>query len=508
MATIKAKKGDTLRTIAAKAGITLKELIALNPEIKSPNLTSGQVININKPTATDAVIQQYTDAASGDAYLKGRYGPGSGLTAPGTIATQATPVTATPVVPVTPATATATETVIGADEKAAEAIASGNEAVKDINEALGLAVTGDNATKTIKSKTPKYDATGKLLGYDIVYSDETTEFEAASSGQDQTPTTTYTAPDGKIFTNIDLYNAYLGKLKLDEKRERGQSAYELLYEEFDKYGLGSLVKDIEEFIKDGLSKAELTLKLRGTTAYQKRFAANADRVKNGYAAIDEATYIGLEDQYQNIMRNYGLPASYYTKGDLGVQEGFQKLIANDVDNIELEDRIMTAQQRVINSNPEVLAALKSFYPEITNGDILAYTLDPTNGRDVIKRKVTAAEIGGAAMQSGLNLGQTPEQRALYAARAAELGAAGVDKAQAQQGFRTVAEVAPRGGQLAAMYGESPYTQQTAEQEVFGLSGSVEAANKRKKLSNLERAEFSGQSGAAQGALGRERAGNF
>ena len=86
--------------------------------------------------------------------------------------------------------------------------------------------------------------------------------------------------------------------------------------------------------------------------------------------------------------------------------------------------------------------------------------------------------------------------------------AGITKQQAQQGFQTVAEVAPRGGQLAAMYGESPYTQQTAEQEVFGLAGSVDAAKQRKKLAGLERAAFSGQTGAAQGALGRERAGNL
>ena len=356
--------------------------------------------------------------------------------------------------------------------------------------------------KTVKSRTPKYNPiSGKIDGYEIVYSDDTIDFEAAPSGSDVPGVTgtTYTAPDGKIFTDLGLYNAYLDKVKLDEKRQRGESAYKLLYEEFDRYGLASLVKDVEEFVKDGLSKSELTIKLRGTQTYQKRFAANADRVKNGLAAISEAEYIGLEDQYQNIMRNYGLPESYYARGDFGTQEAFQKFIANDVSATELEDRVMTGQERVLNSNPEVLAALKSFYPGITNGDILAYTLDPTNALTEIKRKVTSAEIGGAAMQAGLKTTMT---------RADELSQAGITKAQAQQGFQTVAEVAPRGGQLAAMYGESPYTQQTAEQEVFGLAGSVDAAKQRKKLVGLEQASFSGQAGIAQGALGRERAGNF
>jgi hypothetical protein len=284
-----------------------------------------------------------------------------------------------------------------------------------------------------------------------------------------------------------------------EDLSKRQSAYDLLYNEFAQYGLGDLVEPLKNLIQTGISPSEFTLRLRETFAYQTRFAANADRVKNGLAAVSEAEYINLEDQYQNIMRNYGLPESYYAKGQYGTQAGFQKFIANDVSATELEDRVMTAQQRVVNANPEVMASLKAFYPGITNGDILAYTLDPKNALTDIKRKVTAAEIGGAATQAGLTTGMT---------RAEELTAAGITKAQAQQGFQTVAEVAPRGGQLASMYGESPYTQQTAEQEVFGLAGSVDAAKQRKKLVGLEKATFSGQAGTAQGALGRERAGNF
>ncbi len=125
------------------------------------------------------------------------------------------------------------------------------------------------------------------------------------------------------------------------------------------------------------------------------------------------------------MRNYGLPADYYTKDSLGVQQGFNKLIANDVSAIELEERVLTAQKRVLDAAPEVKTALKQFYPDITNGDILAYTLDPTRGLEDIKKKVTAAEIGGAATQAGLGLTGT---------RAEELGAAGITKAQAQQGL--------------------------------------------------------------------------
>jgi hypothetical protein len=279
-----------------------------------------------------------------------------------------------------------------------------------------------------------------------------------------------------------------------EQAER-QSAYDLLYSQFKQYGLESLVEPLKGLIVSGASPAEFTIKLRESDSYKKRFSANAQRIAKGLTALSEAEYIQLEDQYQDVMRRYGLPDTYYTKGEMGIQEGFNKFLEGDVSPVELEDRISTAQKRVLNANPEVAAALKEFYPDITNADILAYTLDPKNAIENIKRKVTAAEIGGAATQAGLKTGMT---------RAEELAAAGITKQQAQTGFQTVAEVAPRGSQLAEIYKQSPYTQTTAEAEVFGLAGSVDAAKQRKKLTQLETAAFGGSAGA--GAIARDRAG--
>lgn len=288
----------------------------------------------------------------------------------------------------------------------------------------------------------------------------------------------------------------LSKMSQEEKTAERLSAYNILRMEFEQYGLGSLVTDIRDLLINNTPVSEFGLRLRGTDAYKDRFKANEARIAAGLSALSPAEYVALEDQYQNVMRNYGLPATYYTKDKTGKQVGFEKFIAGDVSATELEDRISTAQKRVINANPEVSQALKAFYPDINNGDILAYVLDPSQGLEAIKRKVTAAEIGGAAM--GQNLSTS-------AARAMELAGYGVTKEQAQQGFQTVAGVVPRGSQLAEIYGQSPYGQTEAEQEVFGLAGSEAASARRKKLVGLERAAFSGTTGAAAGALGRERA---
>jgi hypothetical protein len=288
------------------------------------------------------------------------------------------------------------------------------------------------------------------------------------------------------------------KLLQEEKREKRQSIYDTVTSELTRLGLSSLIGPLKTLFESGISDGEsLRLALSQTPEYQTRFSANAKRIAAGLSALSPAEYIQLEDQYQNVMRNYGLPSSYYAKDATGKQIGFDELLGGDVSATELEERLITAQDRVLKSNPEVLNALKTFYPGIGNGDILAYSLDPKNALKDIQRKVAAAEIGGAALAQGL---------ATSATGAEELAGLGVTKDQAQQGFINVAQMAPRGGVLSEIYNEAPYNQATATAEVFGTAGAAEAAQKRRKLTALEEATFSGQSGLGQGALARNGGG--
>lgn len=284
-----------------------------------------------------------------------------------------------------------------------------------------------------------------------------------------------------------------------EQQAARQSAFDLLKLQFDEYGLGALVEPLRGLIQEGISPSEFAVRLRQTDPYKKRFAANAARISKGLRALSESDYINLEDDYQTIMRNYGLPASYYTKGDLGRQEGFEKFIGGDVSPAELEERIVTAQKRVLDAAPEVTTALKQFYPGIKNGDILAYTLDPERGLSDIKKKITAAEIGGAAL--GAQLGAT-------VGRAEELARYGVTAETARQGFGAIGSGLERGRQLANIYQQPDYTQAVAEEEIFSLPGQAQAGQKRKKIIGMEKATFGGQTGITSGALSRDRAGSY
>jgi hypothetical protein len=277
-------------------------------------------------------------------------------------------------------------------------------------------------------------------------------------------------------------------------------AYQRLYDEYNALGLGALVEDSKDLLMKATSVSQIPEALRNTKAYMTRFSANDARVKAGFRALNPATYLALEDQYQKVMTRYGLPKNYYTPGLYGKQEGFEKLIASDISNTELEERIAAAQERVIRGAPQITQALKEFYPEITDGDILAYALDPANAIKNIQRKITTAEIGGAALaQKGLTTSL---------ARAEELQRYGVDKAAATAGYSVIGGGLQRGSELASIYGESPYTQATAESEIFKLSGEQEARKQRQKVTGLEKATFSGKSGVTGGALTRDRAGGI
>ena len=338
-----------------------------------------------------------------------------------------------------------------------------------------------------------------------------------AGGAGKTVVSTYTDPEtgDVIAVYSDGTTAILsrGTKALDAARAKAeadaaaranrQSAFDLLLQQFANYGLQALVEPLRGLIESGVSPSEFTIRLRETDAYKKRFAANQARINKGLRALSEAEYINLEDQYQDVMRRYGLPNTYYARGDMGRQEGFEKFIGGDVSPVELEDRIQTAQRRVINAAPQIKDALTQYYgDEISNGDILAYVLDPDKAIESIKRKVGAAEIGGAATMAGLGAART---------RAEELQRFGVTAEQARQGFTTISEFLPQAqvlGERYAKQGMGPFTQETAEQEVFAIPGAAEAGRKRRKLAELETAAFSGQAGVAGGALGRERAGAF
>lgn len=275
------------------------------------------------------------------------------------------------------------------------------------------------------------------------------------------------------------------------KESNRQSIITILQDRFAKYGLTGLGNKIKELAIDGATEATITLGLQATDEYKTRFAANEERLKKGLTVLQPAEYLNLEDGYRQVLRSYGLTAF---DNDAYVQQ----FIANDVSAAELSNRVVTAVQRVQNADPAVAKQLRDYYG-IGSTDLVAYVLDPNQQMQKIERQVAAAEIGVAAGRQGLTAGvQVAEQ----------LAAQGVSQAEAQKGYSTIADILPTAEKLSAIYGSTTekYGQSQAEQEVFNSLASAQRA--RQKLSALEVAQFSGQSGMARNALTSSNTGNF
>lgn len=285
-----------------------------------------------------------------------------------------------------------------------------------------------------------------------------------------------------------------------------QDAYALLKSVFNKYNLSSLVPAIEDLMKNNVGPEQASLLLKtdpkynkdangNLIGYAKRFQANATRIANGLNAIDEATYLDIEDQYSQTLKAYG-KENYFGATMDARQTAMSNLIAGDVSPTEFKSRIDLAVARVENADPNIKAQLKSYY-SITDADLTNYFLNPKENLPKLEEKVKAAEIGGAGAAQKLSVSATTAE---------DLAKYGITQQQARQGYADIAEVLPISEKLGSIYDEMgiKYGQAEAEQEVF--KGLASEKRKREALAEREKASFGGQSGLAKGALGT--AGSF
>lgn len=314
-----------------------------------------------------------------------------------------------------------------------------------------------------------------------------------------------TTQNNKVITNNAPGSPFAPTPNTPEKKEISDAtrdAFAALTDLFASYGLEGLAGEIAEYMTQGLTAGEALIKLKTNPsgAYAKRFAGNFTRVKNGLNAISEAAYIGLENSYASTLKAYGLG----NQVSLNREDNYKKFadyIAGDISADEFKDRVDTVVTRVQNADASIKSTLKAFYPEITDADLVGYFLNPKENLPKLQEKVTASEIGAAALGAGAGL-------TTNVTTATDLARYGIDKEEAREGYSTIAGVLPTATKLGDIYNESgiKYAQAEGEAEVF--KGSQDAATKRKRLASMERAAFGGSSGTGQSSLTRSTQGRL
>jgi hypothetical protein len=272
------------------------------------------------------------------------------------------------------------------------------------------------------------------------------------------------------------------------------------------YGLGDLSAPITEAVQKGYTSDTIQLIMQDpnskdplAVAFQTRFPANKTRLTAGKSVLSAAEYLQAERSYTQVLQSYGV-------SNLATKDKLNSFISNDVSATEVADRVGLAIDRVKNADPFTKAALAQYYPMLNQGDIVAAVLDPAEGLPALKRKVTIAEIGGAAAVQGLKTGLSTTsgvQSGYEGVETGSLGAEalaqfGITQDQARKGYEYVADVSPRAEFLSSISGGEDYTRLEAEQEAF--LGLASAKRKRVSLTEQEQSRFSQKSGRVKTSL--------
>lgn len=253
----------------------------------------------------------------------------------------------------------------------------------------------------------------------------------------------------------------------------------------ESYGLAELVDVVNGLVEEwgGNNDSVILSYLRENEKYKKRFSGNQDRIKNGYGALSEAEYIGVESSIRAKMRDFGLDSAFYTN------ERIAGLIGGDVSSDEVTDRLTKAKRIVDSADTNIKNSLVSLYGA-SLGDLVGYVLDPKLASEGLQRKVNAGIAYGVAKGQGLDLDRSLSEQI------GELTYG--DERTARQTLGQAGELAKSVRRLQTMETDVSLSDADVVEQQFGLD--AEAGRKVKTLQSRERARFSGASGAFTGTL--------
>lgn len=185
-----------------------------------------------------------------------------------------------------------------------------------------------------------------------------------------------------------------------------------------QYGLSSLSNWAWGEITNGATAAQVQLDLYNQPAFQQRFPAIGERAAKGLPPITPAQYIAYENTANELGAAAGLPTGF-------MKSYTDALIANDVSTSEINDRLQKGLLDVTNAPPDVVNQFQQYYG-ISQGDLAAHFLDPTQSLPYLEKQAQAAKLGAAAVQS--SFGNINESQAM------NLANLNVTSAQAKAGF--------------------------------------------------------------------------
>ena len=352
---------------------------------------------------------------------------------------QILPVSAAPSTPSGSSTTTLAQ--LAANQAAITALATQGAAQAKTQLAGALADQASQiASNTALAKTlgATVDATGNITppagGYTA------SGLVTSGSGTPPTPPTvqnSFQNPDGTItIVYSDGTTSIIGTPTPKGPSTADQSALGAITDILGQAGLGSLVTAAWGQLNAGVPASQIISDIRSGTnpiygdAYAKRFPGMAALAAKGQA-INEGTYINLENSYIQELKSSGIPSGTFdTTAYLG------SLIANNINPQDFQNRLNAAQNSVLSLDPNIKQYALDTYG-LDAGHLAAWALDPSQALPKIQQQAQAMQIGGAALQQGFKgVGANGE---LTTTQAETLANQGISQAQAQAGFNNLAQ---------------------------------------------------------------------
>jgi len=280
-----------------------------------------------------------------------------------------------------------------------------------------------------------------------------------------------------------------------------KSGFAILQDTFKQYNLESLAPVIQQFMIEGISPEEASLRLRDSNEYKQRFSGNEGRIAKGLSAYTPKEYLQAEETYQNLLKANNLAG-------LANKATTDKLISGAVSPLEAQDRINKVFNKIDNASAEVKNELGRYFSQYGVGDtniqrnqIAEAILSGEDPAMKLESGIRKAQLRAGATAAGFNLEETRVQTI-----ESLLKEAGVSDAYAagQAGFQTLSQIEPATQTLAERYGSPTVSASELEKEAFlGLK-----SERRKKLEEQEKAAFKGAAGTTQVSLAQQGTGTF
>ena len=248
---------------------------------------------------------------------------------------------------------------------------------------------------------------------------------------------------------------------------------------------------LQEYNTNGGDSDEAIRSVRTTQAYRDEFPG-IFREDGTTLRIETATpeldYIKMKEDYSNLLADYNLNPNYF-------EDQVTTLFQNDVSPYVFEQRLSVAYNTLFNQFESVKQYYVENYPntftsveDISDEAIFASFISEDVSKDIIDKRISVSQIGGAFKEEGFAIDATQAQRLI---------SAGLSGTGAQQLAARAESQLPRLKQLAKRF--------TGREDIFGLSEFIESEvfgegvseQLRERLEAEQRTVFTREGGAAR-----------